>query len=212
MTPGRPRPRIVCHMTMSVDGRQLPERWSDPAEGVDGDRLDSYYDEVAARGDLTGPAIHPRRRTVARYALIALAVIAAVVRPTTTASAGRQPKEGTMTQTITVTVGTKTFAATLAQNPAADAFKKLLPLSASMTELNGNEKYLRLPVTLPTQSSQPASIQAGDVMLYGSNTLVIFYQGFSSTYSYTRLGRIDDATGLAAALGSRDVDVTFAAR
>jgi hypothetical protein len=117
-----------------------------------------------------------------------------------------------MTQTITVTVGTKTFAATLAQNPAADAFKKLLPLSASMTELNGNEKYLRLPVTLPTQSSQPASIQAGDVMLYGSNTLVIFYQGFSSTYSYTRLGRIDDATGLAAALGSRDVDVTFAAR
>ena len=40
MTPGRPRPRIVCHMTMSVDGRQLPERWSDPAEGVDGDRLE----------------------------------------------------------------------------------------------------------------------------------------------------------------------------
>ena len=54
MTPRRPRPRIVCHMTMSVDGRQLPERWSDPAEGVDGDRLDSYYDEVAARFDAEG--------------------------------------------------------------------------------------------------------------------------------------------------------------
>lgn len=117
-----------------------------------------------------------------------------------------------MTNTITVKVGTKTFAATLATNPSVDAFRKLLPLSARMTELNGNEKYLRLATNLPTQGSRPASIQAGDLMLYGSNTVVIFYTAFSTTYSYTPLGRIDDATGLAAALGAGDVDVTFEAR
>lgn len=149
---------------------------------------------------------------MARHALATLAVIAAVAWPMPTASAGRQAKAGTMTNTITVKVGTKTFAATLAKNPAVDAFRKLLPLSARMTELNGNEKYLRLATNLPTQGSRPASIQAGDLMLYGSNTVVIFYTAFSTTYSYTRLGRIDDATGLAAALGAGDVDVTFEAR
>lgn len=117
-----------------------------------------------------------------------------------------------MSNTITVKVGTRTFAATLAKSQAVDAFRKLLPLSARMTELNGNEKYLRLAVDLPTQAARPASIQAGDLMLYGSNTVVIFYTAFSTTYSYTRLGRINDAAGLAAALGAGDVDVTFEAR
>ena len=149
---------------------------------------------------------------MARYALVTLVVMAAVVWPTPNASAGRQAKEGTMSNTITVKVGTKTFGATLAKNPAVDALRKLLPLSARMTELNGNEKYLRLAENLPTQSSRPASIQAGDLMLYGSNTIVIFYTSFSTTYSYTPLGRIDDATGLAAALGAGDVNVTFEAR
>jgi hypothetical protein len=78
-----------------------------------------------------------------------------------------------------------------------------------MTELNGNEKYFRFSVNLPTNASNPGSIQTGDLMIYGQNTLVLFYKTFPTSYSYTRLGRINDTAGLAAALGSGDVTVTY---
>lgn len=106
-------------------------------------------------------------------------------------------------------IGGKTFRATLEDNATARAFLGQLPLSARMTELNGNEKYFRLPVNLPTAESNPGKIEAGDVMLYGRNTLVLFYEAFPTSYSYTRIGRIEDVAGLAAAAGSADVTVTW---
>ena len=79
-----------------------------------------------------------------------------------------------------------------------------------MTELNGNEKYARLSENLPTKASNPGTIQTGDLMIYGSKTLVLFYKTFPTSYEYTRLGRVKDATGLAEAVGSAAVTVTFA--
>jgi hypothetical protein len=110
---------------------------------------------------------------------------------------------------IKIKVGSKTFTATLLDNNSAKAFKEMLPLTINMIELNGNEKYYDLPNSLPTNSSNPKTINNGDLMLYGSKTLVLFYKTFSTSYSYTKLGSIDAVTGLATALGSGNVTVTF---
>lgn len=108
-----------------------------------------------------------------------------------------------------ITVGTSAFSATLSDNATARAFAAMLPLTLKMTDVNANEKYYELPNELPTNASNPGTIQTGDVMLYGSSGLVLFYKTFSTSYSYTRIGKIDDASGLAAALGAGNVAVTF---
>lgn len=82
-------------------------------------------------------------------------------------------------------------------------------MTVNMVELNGNEKYVDLPGNLPTNASNPGTIQTGDLMLYGSSTLVLFYKTLSTSYSYTRIGRIDDPSGLAAAVGSGNIRVTY---
>ena len=115
-----------------------------------------------------------------------------------------------MAQTpINIIVGSKTFTATLADSETGEAFAALLPLSVTMNELNGNEKYNYLSSSLPTDAYRPGTIHAGDLMLYGNNCVVLFYETFNSSYSYTRLGAIDNPSGLAAALGSGDVSVRF---
>lgn len=125
---------------------------------------------------------------------------------------GQRSENGdVMSNRITIRIADKPFTATLADNPTAAALKQLLPLSITMAELNGNEKLFRLPSALPTRESRPSSIQTGDLMLYGSSTLVVFYKSFPTTFSYTRIGRIDDPAALEAALGPADVTVVFEA-
>jgi hypothetical protein len=108
-----------------------------------------------------------------------------------------------------MTVGERRFAITLADTEAARAFAAKLPLTLDMEELHGNEKKKLLPDALPTQENRPGTIRNGDLMLWGSRTVVIFYQTFDTPYPYTRLGRVDDPNGLAQALGRGDVRVVF---
>ena len=114
-----------------------------------------------------------------------------------------------MQNSVTIQVNGKNFSATLADNPAARAFAEKFPLEVNMTELNGNEKYFYLDSDLPTDSERVKQIHAGDLMLFGSNCVVIFYKDFTTNYSYTRLGKIDNAADLAKILGAGNVRVTF---
>lgn len=107
---------------------------------------------------------------------------------------------------IKITVNEETFSATLNDNEAARAFAEMLPLTLDMSDYSGFEKVGSLGTSLPT-SNQQTTTQSGDIVLYNGNQIVIFYG--SNSWSYTRLGKIDDLSGWEEALGSGDVTVIF---
>lgn len=121
----------------------------------------------------------------------------------------RETMDNNESPTLIVQIGEDTFTATLYDNTATRALVEQLPLTLDMRELNGNEKVAGLPQSLPTETEAVGSIRTGDLMLYGSNNLVLFYESFSTPYSYTRLGAIENTDGLAEAVGSGDVEMTF---
>ena len=117
----------------------------------------------------------------------------------------KHPAEEAMT--IKITVGGKVFSADIEASETGRAFLAKLPLTLDMSELNGNEKYC-YGVSLPRADKHFSTIDAGDLMLYSGNCIVLFY-GPAGGYSYTRIGRLSSVEGLAAALGSGSVSVSF---
>ena len=110
---------------------------------------------------------------------------------------------------ITLTIGDQSFTATMEQNSTSEAFRALLPLTLEMQELNGNEKYHYISQSLPTNRTKVGTIHAGDIMLYGDNCVVVFYETFTTTYQYTPIGHITNPKGLKEALGSGSTTVHF---
>lgn len=60
------RPKIICHMISSIDGRLHPDRWTDPVDGADKDTLLACYEEVAEQFNADGWLVG--RKTMAYYA------------------------------------------------------------------------------------------------------------------------------------------------
>lgn len=120
-----------------------------------------------------------------------------------------QNDNSNMNSTLKLTIGQTSFTATLEDNATVKELQSLLPMTLQMDELNGNEKYCYLSSSLPMAASRPGTIHAGDIMLYGSSCIVIFYKTFSSGYSYTRIGHIDNVEQLAQAVGKGSVSVQF---
>jgi hypothetical protein len=117
-------------------------------------------------------------------------------------------EENTVTN-MNVQVGDVVFSATLEENEAVSALVEMMrenPVVIQMSDYSGFEKVGSLGTSLPASNSQTTT-QTGDIVLYNGNQIVIFYG--SNTWSYTRLGHIDDLTGWEDALGSGDVMVTF---
>ena len=97
---------------------------------------------------------------------------------------------------VYISINNKKLEIDLENNSTTSALIKLLPLELSMNDLNGNEKYVYLNESLPTNTYSPKHIEAGDVMLFGDNCLVIFYESFDTSYSYSKIGHINNLPSL----------------
>ena len=105
---------------------------------------------------------------------------------------------------MNITLNGQTFTATLADTPAADALQQL-PLTLNLRDYNRNEKIGPLPQALPASDEAVGRIEAGDILLWQSVSLVIFYKSFATPYRYTRLGKIDKIANLKSAVGTGNV-------
>lgn len=110
---------------------------------------------------------------------------------------------------VKVKVGSKSFNAVFYDNDTSKALLKSMPVKLKMSELNGNEKYKYLNKDFPTNEKRVKRVKAGDIMLYGSDCLVVFYKSFNTSYEYTKVGRITNPKGLKKAAGKKSVTVSF---
>lgn len=138
--------------------------------------------------------------------------------PSQTDESDDKPKDSTSdateqeetTMQISVIVNDVHFTATIEDTAAGRELLSRLPLTLSMDELHGNEKYCYTGEPFDGEQSVPGTIEAGDLMVFGSDCLVLFYETFSNGgWSYARVGKIDDPTGLAEACGSGAATVAF---
>ncbi len=97
----------------------------------------------------------------------------------------------------------------LYDNETVQALLEMLPMTITMNELNGNEKYAYFTETFPTDSQSIGMIHVGDLMLFGDNCLVLFYEEFQTSYQYTPIGKVINTDYLKENLGETDVQVIF---
>jgi len=111
--------------------------------------------------------------------------------------------------TVKMNIDDQQFEVKLYDNPAAKAFVNTLPLQLGMEELNGNEIFADLPHKLPLNPVRPGTIHAGDLMLYGTQTLVLFYASFESSYRYTLIGKVIHPEHLPTRVDKKKIRVRF---
>ena len=112
-------------------------------------------------------------------------------------------------QNIIITIKNKEYEAILYDNSTTKELIKKFPITITMSDLNGNEKYYNFSKSFSTSSENVASINKGDIMLFGDNCLVIFYKSFSTRYKYTKLGYIKNTEDLENSFGKGDIEITF---
>lgn len=110
---------------------------------------------------------------------------------------------------MNVQVGDYTFTATLENNTAVEELVDMMkegPVTINMDDYSGFEKVGSLGRSLTASNSQTTT-DAGDIVLYNGNNIVMFYG--TNSWSYTRIGKIDDLTDWNKALGSGSITAVF---
>ncbi len=107
-----------------------------------------------------------------------------------------EEKSDEFVSNIKITINNKEYSATLEDNDTARKLVSMLPLELVLDELNGNEKYMYLANSFPTNPYKPKHINKGDIMLFDNSCIVIFYKSFDTPLTYSKIGHIDNLDDL----------------
>lgn len=121
-----------------------------------------------------------------------LAVVALLM--TACSSEEAEAQTTSLDMKIYITIEGKTMPVDLVDNGATRTLVAALqesPITYEADDYGGFEKVGYLGRSLPTNNQQ-ITTEAGDVILYSGNQIVLFYG--SNSWSYTRLGRIEYST------------------
>ncbi len=118
--------------------------------------------------------------------------------------------EGSETM-LKLTIGETPVTVEWEDNESVEALKALCqdgPLTIQMSMYGGFEQVGRIGQSLPRKDVQTTT-EAGDIVLYSGNQIVIFYG--SNSWAYTRLGHVSDKSEkeMAELLGNGDVTITL---
>lgn len=110
-----------------------------------------------------------------------------------------------------MTIGDTPVTVLWEENESVDALRKLVsekPLSIQMSMYGGFEQVGSIGQSLPRNDVQTTT-NAGDIVLYSGNQMVVFYG--SNSWGYTELGHIIDksAAELKELLGNGDITITI---
>ena len=97
----------------------------------------------------------------------------------------QQIEEENSEMQMNVQVGGSTFTAVLEENEAVDTLVEMMeqgPVTIQMSDYSGFEKVGSLGTSLPA-SNQQTTTQAGDIVLYQSNQIVMFYGSTEQYFS-----------------------------
>ncbi len=104
-------------------------------------------------------------------------------------------------------IGTEEVPVTWEENESVRELKAMLPIKVKMSMYGGFEQVGSLGTEIPRDDEQ-ITTEAGDIVLYSGNQIVLFYG--SNDWSYTRLGHIklskEEMTGL---LENKDVEISL---
>ena len=123
-----------------------------------------------------------------------------------------ETSEGQEAEAMKLWIGETAVSVAWEDNDAIRALRKLVaeqPLTIEMSMYGGFEQVGSIGTDLPRNDTQTTT-QAGDIVLYAGDQMVVFYG--SNSWAYTRLGRVTDKTAgeMAELLSGGNVTITVA--
>ncbi len=130
----------------------------------------------------------------------------------TACSSGQSSEDkdySSLPDTINLQIGDATHTVTFEKNAASDSLTTLFPLYSLIIDKDGTHKQFQIPRNMELADEHIDTAHAGDIFLNGPVLVEVYYADAEINANRSRIGHIDDTTGLEEALNVKNVQLVF---